>query len=492
MNMEYVLGIDIGTGSVKAVAVNLQLKPIEASQQHYPFNVPKPGYHEQDAEQIYRAFITCIKDIVTKTGKAPAAICLSCAMHSLIVIDKNCTPLAPMTTWADSRSAEIAKQLKNSSEGIAIYKTTGTPIHAMSPLCKLVWMRENDQELFNSAYKFISIKEYIWYKLFGEYKIDHSVASGTGLFDIHKLAWHPASLEMAGITAAKLAEPVHTGYLKIAGQEPDFLAGVKFVIGASDGCMANLGNMARAGVAVMTIGTSGAVRITSNKPLINESAMTFNYILDDETFICGGPINNGGLALQWWLKNIMESAEKENDYVRYFKQIADIKAGSNGLFFLPYLTGERAPVWDSESSGSFFGVKLVHTQAHFSKAVLEGICYAMKNVLDAVQQNSEPITQINVGGGFVQSAIWVQTLADVIGIKMVVTQNEDASAMGAVFMAMKNTGLISEYPVKIPDDSKVFYPDTNNTAIYSRNFQIYKQLYPDLKETMHQLYKISV
>src|ERR1700712_597765 len=168
--MEYVLGIDIGTGSVKAVAVNLQGKPFEDSSQYYSFNSPKPGYHEQDPEQIWTAFTASITDIIKKIGSQPLAISLSSAMHSLIAVDDHCRPLAPMITWADNRSAGIASRLRATEEGMEIYKATGTPLHAMSPLCKLIWMRENDMALFKSAHKFISIKEYIWHKLFGEFE----------------------------------------------------------------------------------------------------------------------------------------------------------------------------------------------------------------------------------------------------------------------------------------------------------------------------------
>ena len=136
--MEYVLGIDIGTGSVKAVAVDMQGQSFGDCQQHYSFNVPKPGYHEQDPEQIWNGFAASIKGIIEKTGAQPLAISLSSAMHSLIAVDESCKPLAPMMTWADNRSAEIATRLKATQEGSSIYKATGTPIHSMSPLCKII------------------------------------------------------------------------------------------------------------------------------------------------------------------------------------------------------------------------------------------------------------------------------------------------------------------------------------------------------------------
>ena len=492
--MEYVLGVDIGTGSVKAVAVDRHCRSFGVCQQHYGFTASKPGYHEQDPEQIFGAFVSSLRLIIKKVGSQPMAIGLSSAMHSLIPVDKNCKPLAPMMTWADNRSWEIATALRATKRGMAIYKETGTPLHAMSPLCKIIWIRENDPALFDESYKFISIKEYIWHKLFNEFMADHSCASGTGLFDIHKFTWHQDALSLAGITAERLSEPVQTDYIKkySDGGEAVHLSflepGLPFLIGASDGCLANLGSMAdKPDVAAITIGTSGAVRVASSKPLPNEKAMTFSYILDRQTFICGGPINNGGIAMQWWLKNIKPEAPDEG-YDELFKQIATVAPGSEGLLFLPYLTGERAPVWDSECCGVFFGVKLSHTQAHFSRAVLEGICYALSDVLDAVQENTEPVNQVNISGGFVKSDLWVQTLADITRKKLLVGQSDDASAIGAAFMALKRIGAIDEYPASDPAGCKTFMPNPANAAVHANNFDIYRQLYPALKGTMHGIF----
>ena len=415
-------------------------------------------------------------------------------MHSLIPVDESCRALAPMMTWADNRAYAIAKKLRSTEEGMAIYRATGTPLHAMSPLCKLIWLKENEPALFASTHKFISIKEYIWYRLFNEFKVDYSLASGMGLFNISSLDWHPASLKLAGITEDRLSVPVTTNYTqKYAGPgNNEFLEpGTPVTISASDGCLANLGSMAdKAGVAAITIGTSGAIRVASDKPLPNDKAMTFSYILDEKTFICGGPINNGGIAMQWWLKNFVGADLSEEEYDKVFKQIGGVPAGCGGLIFLPYLTGERAPIWDSESCGTFFGVRLQHNRNHFSRAVLEGICFALKDVLDAVQENSAPITQINISGGFVKSIVWVQTLADITGKRLMIVQPEDASAVGAAFMAMKESGLIKEYPTSMPNQ-QTFNPNPDNAAGYTQSFKVYKQLYDDLKATMHRASPLS-
>ncbi|MET3114334.1 gluconokinase [Pedobacter sp. CG_S7] len=493
--MEYVVGIDIGTGSVKAVAVTQAGKSFEVSQHHYSFKAPEPGYHEQNPEDIWAAFVLSLEHLLQRIGHSPNAICLSSAMHSLIAVNESGKALAPMITWADNRASAIAQNLRTSPEGLAIYKATGTPLHAMSPLCKLIWIRENNPELFQKTHRFISIKEYIWHKLFKEFQVDHSIASCTGLFAIDELTWHEKALELAGITAERLSTPVPNNYnRKFKGHSAiNFLTkGTPVFIGASDGCLANLGSMAnKPGVAVMTIGTSGAIRVASNTPLPNEKAMTFSYILDEETFICGGPINNGGLALQWWLKNMNDMTLTDNVYKQFFQSVKEVPAGSKGLLFLPYLTGERAPIWDSESCGAFFGVKLQHERKHFSRAVIEGICYAMRNVLEALEENATPITHIHISGGFVKSKVWVQILADITGKNLVLVQTDDASAVGAAFLAMKSLGILEDYPIANLSELKIVVPNSSNTLVYSQNFNIFKKLYADLKDTMHQLHQLN-
>ena len=153
----YLLGIDIGTGSTKAVAVDLEGKSIAISQHYYPTHSPQPGYSEQDPEIIFKAFVNCITDVVQDIGGSPMAVSLSSAMHIVIPVDKDCKPLAAMITWADSRSEDVAERIRNSAHGAEIYKTSGTPIHAMTPLCKIIWLKENQPELFAVTYKFISI-----------------------------------------------------------------------------------------------------------------------------------------------------------------------------------------------------------------------------------------------------------------------------------------------------------------------------------------------
>ena len=282
----YILGIDIGTGSTKGVAVGLNGKVLASSQHRYPIMQPQPGYNEQDPNLIWKAFVSCVQDVVKELKDAPQALSFSSAMHSLILVDEGGKALNNMITWADTRSEKIAQHLRDSDEGEAIYRQTGTPIHPMSPLCKLIWLKDNEHELFEKAAKFISIKEYIWYKLFNKFQVDYSIASATGLFDIIKLQWSAEACGLAGVNTGKLSEPVNTNYVqKELLPQMATLLGIPsttpFVIGASDGCCANLGShVMDNGTAALTIGTSGAVRITTSQPVYDYQAMHFNYLLN--------------------------------------------------------------------------------------------------------------------------------------------------------------------------------------------------------------------
>jgi len=491
--MKYILGIDIGTGSTKAVAVGFNHDAFASAQYFYPTTVAQPGYSEQDPELIWEAFQQSIQDVVEQAGSAPETVSLSTAMHSLIAVDPNGKALAPMLTWADSRSADIAEKLLSSSLGKELYKLTGTPIHSMSPLSKLIWIRENEPQLFEKAYKFLSIKEYIWFKLFGTFECDYSIASCTGLMDIKKLTWCNEALAAAGITADKLSTLVPTTYVRkdfgLREVLPVLNNETLFVIGASDGCLANLGTGAiDEGIAALTIGTSGALRVAGSKPVANEEAMTFSYLLDEEIYINGGPINNGGIALKWHLKNIYNKNElSAEDYEAAFAASEQIGAGAEGLIFLPYLQGERAPIWDSKSCGTFFGIGLEHHQAHFTRAVIEGICFALNDVLQSLVASGQQIDQLNVSGGFVSSPLWLQILADITGKKLLLATTADASAVGAAYLAMKATGLSSGYPVPEAFGNQTIVPDQTNHLAYQQYFKIYKKLYTQLQGLMHEL-----
>lgn len=502
-NQSYFIGIDIGTGSTKAIAMNSKgTSPtgrqaiIADSQFYYSTQNPQPGYAEQDPEMIWNAFKKCMVEIIDTTKYLPVSVSFSSAMHGLIAVNQENKPIFNLITWADTRSEKIAEQIRNSKAAKNIYKATGTPIHPMSPLCKIIWLRKNQPAVFKKVFKFISIKEFIWHRLFGVYEIDHSIASATGLFNIKTLQWNKASLKLCGINANQLSEPKPTNFIrKIADasilNSLSLSAETSFCIGASDGCLANLGSYAMdKGSAALTIGTSGAVRIANTKPVYNFKQMTFNYLLDDKTFICGGPVNNGGNVVQWLLEDFLNIKNpSEKDYEKLFQRINSVPAGSKGLIFLPYLYGERAPVWDGKASGVFMGIKPFHTQDYFLRAALEGICYSMKQVLEIVESSAQQIETLIVGGGFIHSQTWMKMLADITGKKLMVFETQDSSAVGAALLNMKAMKVIKNYSSLKPNVSQIVKPAIKNHIKYEENYAIFKNLYASLKEQMHQGYQ---
>jgi len=491
-NEGFLIGIDIGTGSIKAISSDIHGTPSAIARCAYPLDQPQQGFFEQDPEVIWQAFLLSIQQITAKTPGKPIAVSLSSAMHSLILVDENGAPLYPMITWADVRSEEIARRIMESPEGEQIYRVTGTPIHPMSPLCKLIWLKKNQEDLFKEAHRFISIKEYIWYKLFNCFEVDYSIASGTGLFDIKTLSWSAEACALAGVHASRLSVPVDTIYNRnrLTEQAAGLLklpVDTVFVIGASDGCCASLGTgVLTPGTAAITIGTSGAVRVTGSTPVYNYPGMTFNYLLNKDTFVSGGAINNGGIAVDWLLKNFLGDP---GGYQKLFDTIALIPAGSDGLISLPYLYGERAPIWDAQSSGAYLNIRPEHNRSHFLRAALEGVCYALYNVLQCLEQSSGSIEQIHVSGGFTSSPVWMQILADVTGKRLLLLPTEDASATGAVYLAI--AALFPDTPLPAPGKGTIMQPDEKNHLIYARYFPLFKKLYTDLKDSMHAFNQIN-
>lgn len=478
----YIIGIDIGTGSTKAIAMDEKGDILISAQVPYPTISLSPGMSEQDPELIWQAFQKCVARITATLSVKPEGIALSSAMHSLICADDSGNVLSNMITWADNRSAEYANKLKTSALGKKLYSETGTPIHAMSPLCKLMWLKDSNPELYSRAGKFISIKEYIWFKLFGVFEVDFSIASATGLFNIVNYEWHVEALEVVGLSKDRLSKAVDTNFLRTgieisAATSLGVSPSTKVVIGGSDGCLANVGSAAvEPGIAALTIGTSGAIRVAGRSPVIDAECMPFNYLLDRRTYISGGPINNGGVALKWYSQSLLkQTLESDTDYEKLLKDIDAVPAGCDGLVFLPYILGERAPIWNSESCGVFFGITARHKQEHFTRAVIEGITFSLYQIARSLMAGGLEINEVHVSGGFVRSETWVQILANIFGKRIRLMNVEDASAIGAAMIAMQAFGVTMSPRF---EDAAVFDPDMETHQVYvERYFPMYESIY---------------
>lgn len=501
--MHFIIGVDIGTSGTKAIAFTSEGQVIGNAYASYSPLVTPTGYHELDPEILFNAVIHCIQQVVQQTTAVMGSlkgISFSAAMHSLIAVNDAGKPLTNVITWADARSAAYAHALQQTPVGNGIYKHTGTPVHPMSPLCKIIWLREQQPTVFAAAAKFISIKEFIFHRLFGQYLIDHSIASCTGLFDVYTKTWYAPALQAAGITPAHLSQLVSTTHI-VTGLPTEWAAQLgipaetPFIIGASDGCLANVGsNATHPADMAITIGTSGAVRMITSQPAYDEKERIFNYILTDDLYVTGGAINNGVVVLKWYAENFLQRPfTSAKDIAWFVEQAAQAPAGADGLVFLPYILGERAPVWDATAKGVFFGMHAGHKQAHCMRAIVEGINYALYQVASSVQETVGDIKNIYASGGFINSPLWLQWLADVFGREISVINKEDASAIGAAILGFQATGVLqyNETPGFFHIQQR-FQPQMARHAVYQQYYTVYNSLYKALQPAFQTLNNIRL
>lgn len=490
--MEYIIGVDIGTSSTKVIAVQRDGSVKAHHQQEYPIVQPEPGYSEQDPDQILQAVKSGIQHVAGLMKQAPAAVSFSTAMHSVMAIGKDGKTLTPLLIWADNRSQEEVDKLKKTPLARQLYNQTGVPVHPMAPLAKIIWWKEHSPEIFSQAAMFIGIKEYIFHHFLGKYITDHSTASATGLFNLQEERWNPLSLETAGITAEQLPEAVSSdtllGILRPdVAAEAGIPATTPFVAGASDGCLAQLGsNALDAGHATLTIGTSGAVRMAANKPVVDEQERLFTYILTPGVYVTGGAINNGGVVLQWYLHSFIQTvSERRVEVNPELQRALKVPPGSEGLLCLPYLHGERAPVWDGHAKGAFIGVQPQHTTWHFMRALLEGMAFGLLAITEALEQTAGPVKRISVSGGFTASAEWVQLMADVFQRPMYLQPEGNASAMGAVLLGFRALKLETSFAANAEETE--FLPNPAHADVYRKAYTTHAKLYNALKDVFPEL-----
>lgn len=490
--MSYVLTIDIGTTSAKVLIVSDKGKVVASAQEFYPTEFPQPGFAVQDPEVVTDGILKIIKAAKEKFNGTIDAIGVSSAMHSLMAIDKSGACLTPLILWSDMRSAEQARKLKESEEGKQIYNATGTPIHPMSPLCKLMWMREHEPEIIERAWKFFSIKEYLFYILCGQSHVDYSVASSTGMFDVHELKWSPKALSVAGITEDKLSPCVspYDNTLRLKKDVATSLGlttNIQIIPGASDGCAAHLGsNAMEKGRLSLTIGTSGAVRIASKTYSPDPQQRIFNYRLDEHMFISGGATNNGTVLLNWFCNNFYSG---KTDIVEFVEVAMKTEPGARGLIFLPYVFGERAPYYNPDLRGVFFGLAQHHTQAHMMRALLEGICLEVRSIVESIEESIEQVTEILASGGFVRSPLWIQLMANVLNKKIVLHDVNDASSLGAAIIAFKGIG--QDVMFDGSEKKMVFEPDHGLIPLYDDIYGIFSRSTQALQKEFSRIVRLQ-
>jgi gluconokinase len=479
--MIYYLGVDIGTTTAKAVAFSDEGKVLATHSAFYEMQHPHEGWSEQDPDELLEGVVTAMVTVLSKLAPDPPVfISFSAAMHSLIAVDVEGFPLTPAIIWADNRAAGIAATLRESDKGAEFYQTSGVPIHPMSPLCKILWLKEQRPALFNKAARFISIKEYVLYQLLKTYVVDSSIASTTGLLNLSTLNWDPALLSYTGIGLEQLSPvvpPTHVLRLERDHLGLGLQAGTPLVVGGSDGALANMGSGAMdPHTLAVSIGTSSAIRRVVQTPQTDKFMRSFCYHLAGNDYVVGGASNNGAVVLQWVKESLLQTEESLESLLVEAERVAP---GSEGLIFAPYLLGERAPLWDPSVRGVFMGLGIQHSRAHLVRAAVEGVTYCLYSIGKSLLTD-HGVTELRVSGGFARSVLPLQVLADVFNTRVKVSTSVEASARGAVLLGAKALGIVLHWEDEV---ASVYDPCEAAHEVYRRRMEVFEQIPHFLKTT---------
>ena len=482
-----VLGVDIGTTSAKAVAFDADGRALGHGETAYQLLEPEPGQAVQDPVAVVEGTLAAVRAAAAAArdqGARIDALSFSGAMHSLVGLDGAGRALTPLITWADMRATEQAERLRR--EHPELHDRTGTPVHPMAPLTKLVWFAEQEPATFAAVRRWAGIKELVVARITGAWAVDHSIASGTGLLNLQALDWDREALAIAGIDADRLSRPVPTterlALDAAAASELGLEAELPVIVGAGDGPLANLGlGAVRPGVAACSIGTSGALRLMVERPAVDPQRSVFCYALTPGRWVVGGAINNGGVVLRWAGEALAPDLGDHAE-AQLLALAERVPPGSDGLIMLPYLLSERAPHWSSEPRGAYVGLTRHHGRGHLVRAALEGVCQQLGLVLASMRDAGNEVHEIRATGGFARSALWRQMLADALGMPIGFAAGHEGSAFGAALLGMEALGLVDgiDRAAQLVAIEDVVEPDAAAAAVYAELRPTFASLYEAL------------
>lgn len=443
-----ILALDVGTTGVKAVAFDLASPWRYVAIREYPLLEPQPGWQVQDPELMMSATAAAAAECTAVTGGADVvAVALSCAMHGLLGLDAAMRPLTPLITWADGRAAPQARFLRTSGQAGELHRATGTPVHPMTPLTKLMWFSRNEPRTWARARWWVGLKDFLLYRMTGSLVTELSSASGTGLLDMAARTWSPAAVALAGVSVDQLPAIVATtATLPLSPDAAGRLAlpaGTPVVSGAGDGPLGNLGTGAiTTGVAGLSLGTSGAIRMVVPKPRVDDEGALFCYALTESVWVVGGAVSNGGVVIRWagdsLAPDLSAPARGLADEI-LLSLAGTVPAGSDGLVMLPYLLAERAPLWDPDLPGAYLGLRRGHTRAHLIRAAIEGVCRQLAVITDRLDRIAG-VSSVRVTGGAFRSPLWRDVMAASLNRPLHLVAAAEGSALGAAALGLLAVG----------------------------------------------------
>jgi xylulokinase len=509
-NMGILLGIDIGTSATKALLCDGKGKVLATASVEYPIYTPKPGWSEQDPRDWWKATITSTKAVCKKAKVKPSQITgigLSGQMHGSVFLADGTKPLRRALLWNDQRTAEECDEIERRAGGRKrlISMVNNVALTGFTAP-KILWLRNHEPRTYSKVKHILLPKDYIRYCLTGEYAAEVSDAAGTLLLDVKKRKWHRGLLSKLNIDA-NLLPPVYesvevSGTVnRDAGKATGIPVGTPVVGGAGDQPAGAIGNgIVRAGIVSATMGTSGVIFAHAEKPVPNPEGtlQSFCHAVPDAWCVFGCMLAAGG-SLQW-LRNTLfadkvsaaRRARKDPGivYTTMIAEAAKAQPGCDGLFFLPYLTGERCPYPNPNARGAWIGLEVRHDRAAMIRAVLEGITYGMRDQIELMRAAGVKVSEVRAGGGGAISPFWRQLQADMYHAKVVTINTAEGAAYGVALLAATATGQFKTIQeacsraIKITETRK---PSAKTTRIYDHCYPQFRQLYASLKEEFDRI-----
>ncbi len=498
--MSYLIGLDVGTTSAKTVLIDATGRVVFTTAPAYAFRTPKPSWAESNPADWWNAVVTALRELFATTGVKPreiAGVGLTGQMHGLVLLDAQGEVLRPCIMWNDQRTALQCAALTKEVGRKRVLELTGNPVLPGFTAPKILWVAEHEPDVFRRVAKILLPKDYIRYKLSGEFFTDVSDASGMSLLDVAKRKWSAEMLAACKVKRSWLADvtesPVASTKVSAAGAKATGLrAGTPIIAGAGDQAAGAVGcGIVKTGVVSCTLGTSGVVFAHADKynPEPQGRLHAFCHAVPGKWHLMGVQLSSAG-SLQWY-KNTLGGEEKArelagegNAYDLLTAAAAKAPAGSEGLLFLPYLSGERTPHPDPNARGVFFGLSLRHTKAHLTRAVLEGVTYGLRDSLELMRGLGITPTEVVVSGGGARSPLWRQLLADNFETPILTVSTNDGSAYGAALLA----GVGAKVWKTVEDACAAAVKITGRTApgrnslVYRDYYPRFRALYPKLKD----------
>lgn len=492
---KYALGIDLGTSSVKVSAVNPDGKIIAQESFSYDLKQPHPGYAEQNPDDwVYGTTYAIVKLILNDNIQPDEieGISFSGQMHGLVLLDEAGKVLRPAILWNDTRTTKQCKEIMDAMGKRFIDITHNVPLEGFT-LPKLLWVKENEPEIFSKAKTMLLPKDYLRYKMTGILAMDYSDATGTVMLDIEKNTWSKEILDKFEIPISlcpKLVKSIDfTGNITPSYAEFSGLTTTTktFAGGADNACGAVGAGIDSSNKVLSSIGTSGVVLKFEDSSSTNyDGVLQFEEHAVPDAYYSMGVTLAAGFSLSWFKKTFAN----DEDFTDFVNSATQSTIGANGLMFSPYIVGERAPYADANIRGSFIGIDGIHQKPDFVRAVLEGITFSFEDIMEIYRKNGAKFdTVVSIGGG-AKSEVWQQIQADIFNTKVVSLKNEQGPGMGAAMLAAVGLGWfkdIHECTDKFVEYKNVFVPNPENVKKYQQLHGIYAKIYEQTKEISHEL-----